>query len=97
MSNVTFSDIRRRQGEFTIKRELIEQSPANIIRLLTGMLIVRAEYMWDSNSIKYTAMSMEFDSLEEGQVAPVYLCQVTMGGDESTAEPYLGNISWNRL
>ena len=69
MSNIVTS---RRLGSFEITRDLIETGDTTVMRVMGKCIVVRAEYMFHTNSIEYIAYSEWFRSLSEGEVVPKY-------------------------
>lgn len=64
--------IERNIGRFKIHKELIIKNPAVAFTVLSTVIPVRAEYMFEDDSIHYTAISHSFTRVEEGRIAPEY-------------------------
>jgi len=62
----------RRLGKFIINRELIEEYPKHVQRIMGMCVIYRAEYLMHREAIEYLAISDHFDPLTPGYEAPVY-------------------------
>lgn len=63
----------RRYGQFHISRDLINNEPIMVQIILATVLVVKAEYRIENDSIEYTALSYNFDKLTLGQFAPLYI------------------------
>lgn len=70
-------DFMRRLGRFRISMEMIRESTAEVRLALSGMLIVRAEQMFESDAIEYVAASEYFEPVEQGCRAPEYTPRLT--------------------
>ena len=68
--------MRRRIGRFKITLDLIDAHPYLVMTAMARCIIVRAESMYASNLIEYTAISPEFDVIPEGVVEPAYSIKV---------------------
>ena len=68
------SDTELRQlGKFRIYRgELQTQSLSKLRQVMSNFIIVRAEVLFDSNTIQYSALSDLFDPVPEGEESPWY-------------------------
>jgi hypothetical protein len=70
------SDLMRRLGRFSIRRDHINDNPGYVLQhQLSGMLVVRAEYLYWSNCIEYTAAHPSFDLLKECEEPPCYMAE----------------------
>ena len=71
----------RQLGRFKITRLLIKEHPDHMISVFTAgdILPVRIEYIFNgcSDILEYTAISSNFDIVEEGAVIPEYKLTVT--------------------
>ena len=61
-------------GRFIISNTLLRDPTAeeSIIKILSGMIIIRAEQRWDIDGIEYIALSDHFASLPKGHQAIDY-------------------------
>lgn len=74
----------RNIGTFTLSRELLaDNDDALNLKLFGNFIIIRAEYMFATNAVEYTAYSPLFESVESSCMPPAY--QVVIDGD--------GNVS----
>lgn len=64
--------MNRRLGTFNISREMIEDDEAAVKLALSGLIVVRAEQLWDGGCIAYVAICDDFEELQEGDAAPPY-------------------------
>ena len=62
----------RRIGQFEISRQVIEDSPALVQKIMGKCVIVRAELRFDRDVIHYIAVSPEFDDCLYGLEPPMY-------------------------
>lgn len=62
----------RRLGKFTIPRDIIEDTPALAQEILSTVIVVRAEMLWDRDALEYIGISHSFESLPCGARAPWY-------------------------
>lgn len=65
-------DISRRRGEFLISSKLLTHPTVDIFNLMSNFLIFRAEYLFNSDVILYSAISPLFKYLEKGYILPKY-------------------------
>lgn len=78
--------ITRRFGKFSVPREVVLCDPPAAHAFLDGVLIVRAELMFASDSIEYTGISDAFREVNEGEEAPWY-----------AASLFAGRVAWKEL
>lgn len=64
--------IRRRVGSFTIDWYTINERPDICLAIMSKVVVIRAEAMYDLGLIDYVAASPEFDLLDAGIRAPDY-------------------------
>lgn len=69
-----------RRGLFLISRELLEDAPAIVKRVLSDVIVVRAELRWDLDAIEYVAICDKFDECPEGELTPPYNCIIHEDG-----------------
>lgn len=62
----------RQLGTFSIPEELIRKSPSTVFSILSTVIPVRAEYMYISGCIEYTAISHSFNKVQEGEIPSRY-------------------------
>ena len=63
----------RRLGRFSIDMGLVEHQTVMAQLMLSGMVVVGADYRYDQNAIEYMALCDEFDEVPEGHEAPHYV------------------------
>lgn len=66
------SRLALRRGRFRILASLIDEQPEFVLACIQGCIVVRAEHMWENNSIECLALCAEFDALAAGEAAPWY-------------------------
>ena len=66
-------DFIRRLGNFKLSRKMIFNDPKLAARILRGMVIVRAEALLVEDSVHYTAMSKDFDIIQDGDMPNDYM------------------------
>lgn len=79
--------ILRRGGRFKLPVDLIESEPEAVMKFMSGLIVVRAEMMFEQKMIEYTALSPQFELLPEGSEYPLY--DGTMDED--------GNVTWEKF
>ena len=47
--------------------------------VFTGMVVLRAEQMWDRDAVRYMAIHPHFEPIEEGVVVPEYVALFSLG------------------
>jgi hypothetical protein len=77
-----------KRGRFSITRMILLQQPEVLLAVMSHMLIVRAESMFDSDKIEYIAYSNLFDTISESEPTPSYTIIIaeTKDGPKVTAE-----------
>lgn len=78
---------RNRPGVFHIPRRSIFESPDLVKKIMSQMLIVRAEDMFVSSRIEYVAYSHLFDEVDQGSVAPHYEILVSASRIKAQRKP----------
>ena len=66
----------RHIGRFSVDRSLIERYPEEVEAMFEGLIVVRAEMMFDSNCIDYVALGDIFPLSEAFARAPEYRIEV---------------------
>ena len=66
----------RRLGKFSIDRDYIDTHPDTVQQILSTVIVVRAEMMWDMDRIEYIGISHSFEALSCGGKTPWYLPKV---------------------
>lgn len=82
--------MNRQLGKFRI--EDIDRNLREAKLVLARVVVVRAEMMYDANCIEYTAISDDFDRVDDGERVPEYLAHLQYDG--------LGGVKflkWTRL
>lgn len=70
MSNPSL--FKRRLGKFSFTRDFIEECPQIAQEILSTVIVVRAEMLYDRDAIEYVGLSHSFESLPCGVAAPHY-------------------------
>jgi len=76
-------DLLRRRGRFNVSRDLIDAPSHILFEFFKNFIIVRAEFMYDSDSIEYIAVSWLFSPIEKGIETPDYNFEITEQEDGS--------------
>lgn len=84
--------MKNRVGTFEVSRDLIDRDPSAVLKVMARCVIVRAEYLFVSNTVAYTALCMDFDENLAGHLAPAY--RPIMERDEHGAVELL---RWERV
>ena len=79
----------RKLGKFTTSWDAIDHMPQVVRGVLSRMIVVRAEALYDMRAIEYTAICDDFDSVPLGQKPPFYEIEVS----ESITEYYITTMS----
>jgi hypothetical protein len=61
-----------RVGMFRVANRIIRETPLSVMRLLSTMVVVRAETLFQLDAVEYVAFSMLFDRIPKGEEAPEY-------------------------
>lgn len=72
--------MNRKYGHFLISRSLISEEPTLVKRILSQCIVLRAEMLWETNSVEYFAHCHLFKELSEAEVVPEYSWQVFEDG-----------------
>lgn len=68
----------RRLGSFSIQNELVRQAPPEeLAKVFTGMIVLRAELLAESDAFEYVAWSKHFRPIEVGEQVPIYFIEIT--------------------
>jgi hypothetical protein len=78
---------RSRAGRFEVPYELLQKHPDVVRRVLSEVIVVRAEMMVVIQAIEYDAYGLAFDQLEEGAIVPRYDIEYDTTADQ---------VSWVR-
>ncbi len=62
----------RRYGRFSVSAEFARQHSIGLLRIMGKCIVFRAEHLFASDVIEYTAQSDLFREIAEGEVAPEY-------------------------
>jgi len=68
----TLLELGNRFGKFTIHNDLLSYNPRLVAKVLSGMIVVRAEQMYAYHSIEYEAWSDKFDVVPMGVMPTEY-------------------------
>ena len=67
----------RHIGRFSISLDLIDDHPLDVVKILKGMIVLRAEVNLVTNSVDYTAISSKhFRKVGMGREAPIYTVEI---------------------
>lgn len=69
----------RKLGKFKLAKEVILKDPSLAFTILSTVIVIRAEYMFEDDSIHYTALNHNFDILGMGMIPPKYIATVEHG------------------
>ena len=86
--------IENRVGTFSIADELIQTEPYEIMRVLSSVLIMRAERRWDIGATEYQAYSPYFEPQLHGNLPPVYKAIITTNRDEHDMSKINVDFKW---
>ena len=67
-----------RLGKFSIDRDYIDTHPGTVQQILSTVIVVRAEMMWDMDRIEYIGISHSFEALPWGSKTPWYTPKVDL-------------------
>ncbi len=81
----------KRIGRFLVSLELIETAPGDVLRLLEGCIVVRAEVLFMPRSVEYCALCEAFDEIEPGPDIPLYKPVIRQRDGEDWT------VSWQRV
>lgn len=59
-------------GKILVHTDLILNHPGMVHKITEGMVIVRAEQLFEHNAVEYVAIGEMFDEINEGETAPTY-------------------------
>lgn len=71
-----WSDVKSRQGRFSIESDAIEKRPGFMAFVLGHMVVVHAEFLYASKEVKYVAYSPLFEECKIGHPIPEYSCEI---------------------
>lgn len=77
------ADLVSRRGRFNVSKEFLNNPTSVIFQLFSNFIIVRAEYMYDTDSVEYIAVSKLFSPVEEGYETPDYKITIKEQDDGS--------------
>jgi hypothetical protein len=77
------------RGSFVISDKMFKDYPKHIMNILSQFLITRCEYVFDTQSFYYIAVSYLFDEIDDSMPAPMYSIEVENVFDEKTKEEKL--------
>lgn len=79
MNNPASYSTHRKLGKFTISIDLIENDPGIVFTIMSTVIPVRAEYMFENNAIEYVGICHNFEVISLGEIAPRYKAYVENG------------------
>lgn len=59
-------------GTFRMDADLIRRDFPTALRVMAGLVVVRAEHLWHAEQIEYTAVGQPFEDVETGCATPAY-------------------------
>ena len=77
----------KRIGMFSVPRDWIEEHPQEVVEMFfnLNMIVIRAEMMYHTMAIEYTALSPVFDLCPIEHMVPLYhLIRIQLNNDEVT-------------
>lgn len=79
---------RQRAGRFALERTLVNDQPAAVLAFFSDwrMVVIRCELMYYSDCFDYTALSMEFDPVPIGGIAPWYDVEFSFSDEKNPAD-----------
>lgn len=69
---LSYNDLYRHRGRFTVPLKVVKQYPEKVIALLEGHLIMRAEVRDFGYDVEYESMSVYFAAVPDGDKMPTY-------------------------
>ena len=66
------NELFKRHGKFFIADMDVFGNPNKVLKLLDGMLVIRAEHLNDERLIAYVAFCDEFEITESNEDSPIY-------------------------
>ena len=75
-------DINKRRGKFSIAWALLSKPTESLLEFLSNFIITRAEFMWDTESMDYVALSRLFEPVANGERTPEYQFEIIELEDE---------------
>ena len=85
---------RRRIGRFEIDLDWVRLHPEQVADVFRGLVVFRAEARADTMTIEYSAWSMEFETVPEGVMPPLYEAIVKREVDEHGEESV--SVEWRK-
>jgi hypothetical protein len=70
-------EFERRYGRFRIDADMIADYPEVVMKLMTNMIVLRAEYLVYCNGIEYIAYCPDFEPVQQGYEIKRYSVVVT--------------------
>lgn len=68
----------RHIGRFSLDIDLINRQTSDVLRIMDGMIVVKADYDPCSNKIEYMAICPKyFRGVAHGEIAPQYVFELT--------------------
>ena len=64
--------MNNRKGVFTISKDLIDNHPENVMKIMSNVIIIHCEYSADYGKYQYNAISPLFEELKMGRFPPEY-------------------------
>jgi hypothetical protein len=72
LKELTKDTLKYRPGQFSIKRQILDDDPGIAMNIMGECIITRAEYILAADEVEYMGNSLLFDPLESGEVVPWY-------------------------
>ena len=91
--------IKPKIGRFSISIDVIQDNSDMVKEVFKGLIVVRAEMLYHSQAIEYTALGDCFDTVPEGEIPPYYLPLIskTAVGQEGYVVPVVTFNGWKRI
>ena len=85
------ADFSDRVGTFFVPGDLIDKEPLAVMQFLNGMVILRAESLYQKKGIEYVARCAQFDPIPPFETAPHYSATI-----ETDHQNSIIKVTWKR-
>ena len=84
LKELTKDTLKYRPGQFSIRRQILDDDPGIAMKIMSECIITRVEYILAADEVEYMANSLLFDPLENGELVPWYTITIISDqGDET--------------
>jgi len=80
-----------RRGKFVVNYDLVIKNPEQMMKVLSNVLIIRAENDFVKNQITYSGFCESFDEVAYHHEAPFYQAEITEHPDKTIT------VQWKQL